>query len=255
MFDLIKTVSLFIYPLGIAILLVLTALAFLLKGWRRRSLGALCSGLAILWLSSMPAVGNWALWQLEHEWPDQPVEALPSASAVVVLGGAFSSGNGRFTYPSASGSVDRYWHAARIFHAGKAPLVVLSGGRQPNLTAGPSEAEAGRLFLIDMGVPPSAIILDTQALTTRENAVNIAAIVDSRGLESLLVVTSASHMRRSMNSLARVDAHLIPAATDFNALEKMPYRIRHFLPSASGLAMTTTAVHEVVGSVFYALRK
>lgn len=254
MFELVKTASIFVYPLGFFVLLALTALGLLAAGRRRGGLVTLSAGIILLWVAAMPAVGNLAMWQLEKQWPDRPVADLPKADAIVVLGGAFSSGNGHYTYPSASGSVDRYWHAARLFGAGKAPLIVLSGGRQPHLTAGATEAEAGALFLTDMGVPRSAIVLDTEALTTWENAVNVQALVEARRFESLLIVTSASHMRRAMDTFRRIDADLIPAPTDFNATPDRPLRLRHFLPSAGALNATTRVVHERVGRWFYRLR-
>lgn len=48
----------------------------------------------LLWLFSMPMVGDGLLCQLESGWEFRPVDALPAADAVVVLGGAFSSGRG-----------------------------------------------------------------------------------------------------------------------------------------------------------------
>jgi uncharacterized SAM-binding protein YcdF (DUF218 family) len=253
-FELVKTASIFVYPLGFFMLLALAALGLLVAGRRRAGLATLSAGIVLLWIAAMPAVGNLAMWQLEKHWPDRPVAELPEADAIVVLGGAFSSGNGHYTYPSASGSVDRYWHAARLFRAGKAPLIVLSGGRQPHLTAGATEAEAGAQFLADMGVQSTALILDNEALTTWENAANVGAIAKARGFESLLIVTSASHMRRSMDTFRGIDAELIPAPTDFNATPDRPLRLRHFLPSAGALDATTRAVHEVVGRWFYRLK-
>ena len=171
MYALTKFLSIWIYPLGISIVLACLALFLLLR--KRRRTGLVLLGLAIvnLWVFSTAVVAEALVRSLERDWPDQAVEALPSADAVVVLGGAFSSGNGRYVYPNASGSVDRYRHAARIYLAGRVPIVIVSRGRSPHLTAGRTEAEMGSLFLQSLGVPSDAIILDKLSLSTRDHAI------------------------------------------------------------------------------------
>lgn len=241
------------YPLGIVMVLLVFALVFLLWGRRRVGIGLLTGSILLLWVFSMPAVGNLLIWQLERQWSDVAVEELPRADAVVVLGGAFSSGNGQWTYPSAGGTVDRYWHAARIYHAGKAPIVILSGGRQPHLTGGVSEAESGALFLGDMGIPTTSMILDKASLTTAEHFDNLREIIRTREIRTLLVVTSASHMQRSLATLDRLDVRLIPAATDFSAIENLPFILRDWLPTVSGLSRSTQAFHELLGLWYYRL--
>ena len=254
MYELVKVLSLLVYPLGFCLALLAVALVFHLRGRHRVGNGLVGLSFGLLWLFSMPVVGDGLLRQLESGWEFQPVEALPAADAIVVLGGAFSSGHGEWPYPDAGGNVDRYWHAARIFRAGKAPMVILSGGRAPSRREGWTEAESGAIFLADMGVPRSAMILDTEALTTRENAVNVDQLISERGFGSILLVTSASHMRRSLAAFSGVQAEVIPVATDFSVVRRPPFSFRRILPSTSALGRSTRAVHELVGALYYRLR-
>ena len=254
MYEFVKVLSLLVYPLGFCLLLLAVALVFHLRGRHRAGNGLTVVSIGLLWLFSMPVVGDGLLRQLESGWEYLPVDALPEADAVVVLGGAFSSGHGEWPYPDAGGNVDRYWHAARIFHAGKAPVVILSGGRAPSRREGWTEAESGAIFLDDMGVPRSAMILDSEALTTRENVVNVDRIARERGFRSLLLVTSASHMRRSVAAFSDVQAEIIPAVTDFAVVREPPFTLRRILPSTSALGRSTRAVHELIGALYYRLR-
>lgn len=254
MYELIKSLSLLVYPLGISLSLSVLGMALLFCRWRRAGMAMLGSGLLVLWGFATPLVADRLLGALEGEWPDRPVEALPAVDAVLVLGGTFGTGNGQFVYPSTGGSVDRYWHAARLFHAGRAPVVVLSGGRQPHRTAGLTEAEAGALFLIDMGVPREALILETQALTTRAHSLELAPLLAEHEVSSLLVVTSASHMRRAMLSLSGLEASLLPAASDFSVFKQPGFQFRRLLPSVNALSRSTRAIHEFIGILFYRLR-
>ena len=84
------------------------------------------------------------------------------------LGGAFCD-DAYWAYPSTGANVDRYWHGARLYHAGRAPRVIVSGGRHPARRDNPSEAESGARFLVDMGVPAGALLLEKLAMNTHDH--------------------------------------------------------------------------------------
>jgi len=232
---------------------LLWALGLVLVVLRRRRAGVvvLTVGFGWLWLWSMPAVADRLLGSLESGWEARLAASYPRADAIVVLGGAFSSGLGEWPYPDAGGGVDRYWHAARLYHAGKAPVVVLSGGRDPARPESFSEAESGAMFLADMGVPADAMILDSDARTTRDNVVFIGEILRERGLDSFLLVTSARHMDRSLAAFRADGFDPVPVPTDFSVVDDPVFSVRRFLPSASALGRSTAALHEIIGGWFY----
>ena len=246
-------ISLTVHPLGqsmVALLLALTLFRLRRTGlaW---GIGAI--GLGWLWLWSMPVFSDHVRAALENRYPELAAEQAPRAGAIVVLGGAFSHVSPA-PYPEASSAVDRYWHGARLFHAGRGEVVILSGGRRAHRLPGMTEAEAGARFLVDMGIPEAALLLDGEALTTRENAVNVAAILEQQGIETFLLVTSALHMRRSEAAFRAVGLDPIPVATDFQVRPRARTRLRHWLPSAAALANSTRAMHEYVGYWAYRLR-
>ena len=241
--------SFLIYPLGTALVLLVLGLALLVVDRRRLGFGLALAGLGWVWLWSTPVFSDWVRGTLERPWIQFAAEEVPEAEAIVVLGGAFSH-SAPWPYPNASSSVDRYWHAARLYRAGKAPLVIVSGGRTSGLGPGLTEAASGRLFLLDMGVPASAIVVEDQALTTRGNAWYVAEMLEQRGIERFLMVTSALHMRRSVLAFEAVGLEPIPVATDFE-VRPGPWRFQRLLPSASALAASTRAVHEIVGYWVY----
>ncbi|HZC03901.1 MAG TPA: YdcF family protein, partial [Gammaproteobacteria bacterium] len=49
-----------------------------------------------------------------------------------------------------------------------------------------------------MGIPATAIITETTALTTREEARRLSALLQPRGIQRILLVTDATHMPRSL---------------------------------------------------------
>ncbi|HEY9643400.1 MAG TPA: YdcF family protein [Coleofasciculaceae cyanobacterium] len=190
-----KLLPLFIYPLGLSCLLLILAFITL---WKRPRLAALSIVLALLLLlmSSNSWISNHLVKSLE--WQNLPTP-LPQAGAIVVLGGATRPQ----VYPRPSVDImeegDRVLYGAALYRQGKAPLVILSGGRTMDLQqASSSESQDMAILMQQMGVPATAILQDPTSLNTYENAVNVKKILRSHGIQRVLLVTSALHMPRSL---------------------------------------------------------
>ena len=241
------------YPLGAGLALGVFGLLLMLLRQRKTGQIFIFLALAWLWLWSTPAFSDWLRLTLESRYPMLSAEQVPRADAIVVLGGAFSH-HQNWPYPNMSSNGDRYWHGARLYHAGKAPLVILSGGRTPGRGPGLTDAGAGALFLADLGVPAEAIVVEDRALTTRGNAVEVAAMLQARGIDDFLLVTSARHMRRSEAAFRAVGLDPIPVAADFQVRTPLQHNPRRWLPNASSLANASRAAHEYVGYWIYRRR-
>jgi len=253
MYELTKHLSLFAYPLGAAFALGVMGLVLQVFRRRRASEVVILLALTWLWIWSMPVTSDVLLATLERRYENLPAEAVPRADAIVVLGGAFSA-DANWPYPSAGETVDRYWHAARLYHAGRGQRILLSGGRDPRRPANPTEAQSGAIFLADMGVPAEHLLLDNEARTTQQHVAHIAQLLEAHGLESFLLVTSASHMRRAEAVFRAGGLEPIPVATDFRVEPDPVQRLRRYLPSVEALSESTAAMHEYVGYWFYRVR-
>jgi uncharacterized SAM-binding protein YcdF (DUF218 family) len=253
-----KLLPLFIYPLGLACLLLLLALATL---WKRRWLSALSILLA---LAVLLAGGNgWVATQLTQslEWQNLP-ESLPNADAIVVLGGSVKPEIPPRPWIDLSEEGDRSLYGAQLYRQGKAPLVILSGGRIDWKGGGPPESADMAKLVEALGVPAQAIVQDPTSLNTYENAVNVRQILEARGLRRVLLVTSAMHMPRSLQIFAKQGIEAIAAPTDFRVTRQelrepnsSPQAIvLNLLPDADRLQQTTRAIKEYIGTVVYRLR-
>jgi uncharacterized SAM-binding protein YcdF (DUF218 family) len=98
-----------------------------------------------------------------------------------------------------------------------------------------------------MGVPPGTVVRETRALNTRENAMYSAEILRERGMETVVLVTSATHLRRAVKDFATAGVTVIPAAADIVGRGRMG--VDGFLPSAHALAQTQVCLHEILGYV------
>jgi uncharacterized SAM-binding protein YcdF (DUF218 family) len=154
-----------------------------MSGWRIIQLVGIVAVVTFLLVSFTP------LPNVLNRWTGVAAQLQPAA-AIVVLGGGMESDG----VLSAS-SLRRTIHGMVLFQRGFAPLVAFSGPSYRGLGREEAEvrAEMARLF----GVSPSAIMTETTARTTREEAAQMAALLQPRGAYKILLVTSYAHMPRS----------------------------------------------------------
>jgi uncharacterized SAM-binding protein YcdF (DUF218 family) len=254
-----KLIPLFFYPLGATCCLLIVALVlwWLNSKWTPVAMGA---ALMILFLSSNAWTSNWLVQSLE--WQNIPKAELPTADAIVILGGATRSQ----AYPRPdvdfADAGDRVWYGATLYRAGKAPKIIVSGGRIAWKGGGTPEAEDVSKLLVAMGVPDVDIIPEGNSFNTRDNAVNVLKILKEQNFKRILLVTSAMHMPRSMAIFKRLGIDAIAAPTDYRISQlelDEPNRqteaaILSFLPSEDCLSLTTHAIREYIGIIVYILR-
>jgi uncharacterized SAM-binding protein YcdF (DUF218 family) len=106
-------------------------------------------------------------------------------------------------------AADRAFHAAELYREGVAPVVVASGRM---LRQNVSLADVMEHDLESFGVPAVAIVkLASRAGNTREEAVEVAGLIESRGWKRVLVVTSNYHARRARFIYGRI----LPSSVTF----------------------------------------
>lgn len=227
--------------------------ALVLKFLRLRRLAA---AVAVLTLAhtlilSFPPVGDALMKPLEDQARAEAKEAPACCyDAIVVLGGAIESAMPPFRdFPRLTDASDRIWHAARLYHRGIAPRVVVSGGSflAAQGASATSESEAMRLFLIDLGVPSDAIVSENKALNTIDNMRLVRLIVgDSR----VALVTSAFHMPRALAIARHVKLNAWAFPADFRTIRETRAPWENWTPSIGPLVRSDLALHEYEAMLF-----
>ena len=144
--------------------------------WKR----VLVAGVAVVgvvWMASLSAVIIWG----------RRDTARP-AGAIVVLGAAQYVGR-----PSPVLRA-RLEHAVALWKRGLAPRMVLTGGTGEGDTT--SEAAVSRRFVVEQGVPDSAILLEAKGRTTRESLQAVAAMMAAERSHTVILVSDPFHMLR-----------------------------------------------------------
>ena len=193
----------------------------------------------------MPMSAYYLVSYLESAYPPPAISAVPHAQAIVVLGGNLSPAQAGFPYENLYSSADRMWHAARLYKAGKAPIILLSGGADLTVV-NESEAKAMARFITDLGVTESALLLEERSRTTSENAAFSAAILKTHQIDHILLVTSATHVLRATRLFRAQGLEVEPIAIDHEATSP-PHGALAYLPDAGALASSASAFKELAG--------
>ena len=233
-----------ISPLGTALVLWLGSLLVCgqKRWWLARFLGVL--GFVWLWVWSLPVASHALRGVLESAYPPCSAADTSAAQAIVVLGGGVRPPEALGQVPDLEAAADRLWHAALLYHAAKAPLLVISGGSEAS-TSAISEAAAMHQLAQVLGVPSGAMLLEERSRNTRQNAQFTAEILESKGVSRILLVTSALHMRRAVSLFELQGLTVIPAATDHEA--RSHFTAIDWLPDANALDGSARAMKEIVG--------
>lgn len=109
--------------------------------------------------------------------------------AIVVMGVAQYDGR---PSPQLQARLD---HVLTLWNSGIAPLVVTTGGNQPGDRF--TEAEASQRYLVEAGVPESAVLLENAGTSTLDSLRGVLRILAEQDITDVVIVTDAYHAARS----------------------------------------------------------
>lgn len=205
------------------------------------------AGTCIYLLTSNPTISNYLVSKLEFQYPQIPLSKTPISDAIIVLGGSMRPPSFPRRYSQLSSTSDRFWHAARLYKAGKAKKIILIGGNVYENPAIKPESLYVRDSLIKLGVPAKAIISETKSRTTIENSLYAKQLLEKHSVKSLLLVTSALHMPRAVKAFENINATVTPCSTDTIVAFNQKPDVFHWIPNADAFANSTKALHEYYG--------
>jgi uncharacterized SAM-binding protein YcdF (DUF218 family) len=239
------------------VLLVLAAGGVLRLWWRpmerRWRLWWVTAPVLLLWVLSMPAVAFLALGSLEWAYPERP-QRPAGAEAIVVLGGYVSPPSE--TRPRAMlgwNSLNRCFRAADLYEQGpRCPVLITGGDMEPD-KPGPTLAEAMGDFLHRYGIPQEDLWLETESLSTFENARECSEILASRGIRRVILVTDAIHLRRAEMCFRKQGVEVLPVGCLYGA-SKFEWSGSMFLPNPGAIIDVQRVLHEWLGIAYYRLR-
>ena len=223
------------------------------RQWRELSL----PGLAWLILSLVSCTGlpSWLICRLESATPLTRIEDLPTADAIICLGGGVEPSLVEPTGLHLKTAADRLSTALATFRAGKAPVLVLGGGGYKQAGNHLSEADHLKAALVKMGLDPNSLVSLGICADTHDEAVKVAALAKTRSWQRCILITSAAHLPRATATFAKAGVTTVPLPCNYLAASRrVTTRPMLHLPKAEGFEIFGAWSHEVIGEIIYRWR-
>jgi len=255
-----KILPIFLLPTGITLLLILAGLLF-----RRR--WVIWIGLVFLWLCSTSVLSNWAIRSVEGRLERSLAINSLNADAIVVLS------SGRILAPGTAkvsewSDPDRFYGGIELFKAGKAPLIIFTGGWSPWESEAQLEGKILTRYAIEAGISENNILVTASVVNTAKEANAVMALLNQNQMITkeidgkrssasfkVLLVTSAFHMARAQKLFEQAGFQVVPFPVDFQVSAGNQLTWLNFLPSANALSQTEMAWREFYGRLYYWLLK
>lgn len=249
-----KLVTAFCMPLPVLVLLL--CFAGILY-WRKKFLLAKSLGvfsIVFFYLISIQATGDFFASKLENQYPSYQKQKNQVVDYVLVLGSDHTSDSSQpiSTLLSSSG-MKRLVEGIRVYRLNPGAKLLLSGYRGRDEI---SHAQALKKMARHFGVPENDMILAGEVKDTQEEADHWANLAKGK---NLVVVTSASHMPRSMYLFQQVkkakglNIQLTPAPTDYISHKTTVLVWKDWFPSGRNIYKVERVWHEYLGLLWATL--
>ena len=198
-------------------------------------LGVRVLGAAVTAALLLAASTATAIWWIARQ------DARPTSDAIVVLGSAQYNG-----VPSSIFEA-RLEHARELYEEGVAPVVVTVGGKATGDTF--TEAEAGRDYLAQNGVPADALLAVPEGADTLESVRAVAAEFADRDWNSAVLVSDPWHAMRAerMAEDAGLDAASSPTRQG-PAVQTRTTQLRYILRETAAYLLYRATGESVAGA-------
>lgn len=176
---------------------------------------------------------------------------LPQAQyeAAIVLGG-MSFYDGKINRIQFTRSADRLFQAIDLYKSGKIKKIIFVGGSGSILHNKEKEAFFVKEYLQKIQFPDSVLLIESESKNTHENAFLVKPLLPYSKARYLLV-TSASHMRRSLGCFKKAGIATYPYSVDrYSGPRKFEFD-HLIIPNIAALQEWTVLIHEMVGYVVY----
>lgn len=240
MFVFKKIVSAFLLPIPLGLFLLLVAFIYLMFNSYKKAKIFLFLGLCWFALFSFQPFSIALLSPLENSY--KALLETPKVNYILVLGSGHKTNESlSITSQVKMVAINRLVEGIRHYKNLENAKLIVSGYSSTDEN---SHAFMLEKFAISLGVKQEDIIRLDTTKDTKEEAIEAKKIV---GDEALILVTSASHMKRSVLLFQKEGLHVIASSTNHLAYEDDSYSA-YF--SAKNIRNCETAIHEYLGLVY-----
>ena len=252
---LIRSATYLLEPVGLAWALMLAGAGW--AAWKRqwRSSGFFLAVALFMSLIGSTSIPGWLLANLERQGLRPSLEAIPSADAVVSLGGSVQPSRYEANGLDLTAAGDRIIMALELMRQGKAPALVIGGASHLFNGTERVEADLVRQWLQNWKIPAGPIHSLGGCANTHEEAEKVAALARQHGWKKVLLVTSAYHLPRASATFRKAGVAVEGVPCDFQTMVSIETPSSYTLvPRYQGFLKTSLFVHEQIGWAVYRWR-
>jgi len=169
----------------------------------------------------MCAVFAWLLWIGHAIWAFEQSDNGENVDCAIVLGAAAHSNKPSPVYE------ERIKHAIALYRANRVQKIIFTGGYGDG--ASHAESDVGAAYAIQAGVPPDAILVETQSHTSRENLIQAKALMTKAALQSAIVVSNPLHLMLAAKMAKDMGLTAITLATPTSRYRNLKSKLGFFL--------------------------
>lgn len=171
--------------------------------------------------------------------------------AAIVLGGMIEY-DPTFVRLQFNRAVDRLMQAVALYKDGKVKKIFISGGSGSILEKNVLEGAILKEYLLKIGIPDSAVVVEKYSKNTHENAVFSKPILDSLYKNGkYILITSAFHMPRAIRCFKKAGISVTPYSVDrYSGPRKFVFDYM-FFPATGALDEWNVLFHEWIGMGMY----
>lgn len=235
-------------PGTLALILACIGLAALWRG-RRWGRWPLLAGLGFFVMVLATPVSQWILIPLEERFP-RPATPPAEVAGIIVLGGAVDQNLTEARgIPALNGAAERMTEGVILARRYPNARIVFTGGQGSLVHGGLTEASVAQKLWSAMGLPDSRVIYENEARNTHDNAVMSFALAQPKPGETWLLVTSASHMPRSVGVFRAAGWPVVPWPVNYRTGRSVA--ALYDAPFPERIGQFETGLREWVGLVAY----
>jgi len=246
-----KIIAPLFFPLSLCLEILIVGIFFLWFTHKQKTGKIIVTiGVIVLTVLGYGVASEILLRPLESKYPPMPdISAVLDVKWILVLSGGHSpDARLPITGQLSDASLVRLVEGIRIHRKLPKSKLILSGG---SVISAITEAKVMADVAIALGMEAKDLVIESESKDTKDQARLIHKIVgDSR----FILVTSASHMPRSMALFLKKGMQPIPAPVGHKVIKRKKITPSMFFPNAGRIEKTERAFYEYLGLAWAKLR-
>ena len=206
----------------------------------------------LFYIISTPIFSNFIMKIVEGDYKYQKLENLEKVDAIVILGGMLKIYEFENNYTVEWQDPDRFFKGIELYNSFKSDKIVFTGGKSPFNMITVSEGSVLKNYALKYGVLEEDIIVTKDVLNTYDESLAVSEVLGEN--KTVILVTSAFHMKRAKLLFEQQGVKIIPYKVDFKSSINSRLYFIDFIPNSLALKKTEIALRELLGRLYYSFR-